>query len=162
MKLSIYVSQMEISYAKLATMIGSISGVSLYRYANGIRKPTTTIVKKITEITGGKVTAEDFNNIKPVTKKKRRERSAHLKWIKYLENSHLNGALEVEYAFTPTYDDLSLPLSAAIRELGPRVERLHDMFFLDGIRTDTRWIIDAANQKRYVEDKPPIFYPNRY
>lgn len=54
-----FLKSSEISPIVLAKTIG-VSVQTVYRYLDGSRSPRRTVICKITEISGGKVTANDF------------------------------------------------------------------------------------------------------
>ena len=59
MTLTEYLEQQELDAARFAERIG-VSGEAVRRYARGERTPRPAIMRRITETTGGAVTANDF------------------------------------------------------------------------------------------------------
>lgn len=165
MELKKYVSNEETSYAELASKVGSISSVSIYRYAVGLRKPSHEIVKRIIKATGGKVTAKDFKNIRPPKSKKgennNKNKTKSHKWLREMLDWHLNGALECELSYDETFEKSSttLPLTIALRELNERATIHKGKYYLDGRPTSIPHLIEAANQNRLQRGLSKIFYP---
>lgn len=164
MKLKQYVSSEETSYAELASKVGSISSVSIYRYAAGLRNPTLDVVKRITRATGGKVTAKDFDKIQEQTVKKReiKRKTTSQKWLDQLKNWHLNGSLECEFSFDDLSSDeggISLPIAVALRELKERATFNKGRYFLDGRPSAIAALIEAANASRKRRGLVKIIYP---
>jgi DNA-binding transcriptional regulator YiaG len=58
MKLQTYLHKKKLTHEQFANMAG-VSGQSVRNWISGIKKPTRHL-QKIVEITGGKVTANDF------------------------------------------------------------------------------------------------------
>lgn len=162
MKLKQYVSSEETSYTELAAKMGSITSVSLYRYAMGLRKPTMDTIKRIEKVTGGKVSLKDFDKIQPTLRKRKRsapKRGAAL-WKEHLRTWHLNGPLECEFLLDDFEESIiPLPLSVAIRELSDRVIHHRDKYYLDGRPSSIQRLIIAANESRSQRGLVEIIYP---
>jgi len=61
-KLSQYLEHNKLTYEQFADLIGSTS-TSVYRYAKGLRIPESEQMRRIYDVTGGKVSANDFYGI---------------------------------------------------------------------------------------------------
>jgi len=59
MTLKEYLTEKELSESAFATIIG-VKQATVNRYCNGERTPQRRLLKEITRVTGGKVTANDF------------------------------------------------------------------------------------------------------
>jgi len=59
MDLLSYLSKNNISVAMFARQIG-VHRTSIYRFTNGIQMPLPKTIQKITDVTNGQVTANDF------------------------------------------------------------------------------------------------------
>lgn len=60
MKLRDYRKLQNLTQTKFAKLIGATSYVIIARYESGVRVPSPTAMRKIYEVTGGKVTPNDF------------------------------------------------------------------------------------------------------
>lgn len=75
MKLSEYIKTHNITPADLARLLGAKSRSTAYRYLSGTRKkPSQEMMQRISEATGGAVTANDFYDIEPINGHKRKQR----------------------------------------------------------------------------------------
>lgn len=64
MQLSQYLEENGLSYKQLSEQLG-VTETSIYRYAKGLRKPRAEHIKRIFDVTEGKVTADDFYETAP-------------------------------------------------------------------------------------------------
>lgn len=60
MQLESYLSKHNISIPQFATMIDASNRAVVWRYLNGIRRPSDEMLERIKRVTHGHVTANDF------------------------------------------------------------------------------------------------------
>jgi DNA-binding transcriptional regulator YdaS (Cro superfamily) len=70
MHIETYLIKNKLESSKFAELIG-VSYQSVYKYITGERRPRPNILAKISEATGGQVTANDFYNLTKPTKRKK-------------------------------------------------------------------------------------------
>jgi hypothetical protein len=168
MKLADFMHMHSITPQQLRTMLGVKSRSSVLRYISGERLPAPNIMDRISELSGGAVTPEDFLDPDPP------------KCVRVVIDRH--GREQTIYPWTvletrpkriaandnrpPILGDLSTedwpspPLRRAFDTLGSRV-RLSKRggFLLDGRIADTKRVITAANRILLAKGQPPIRYP---
>lgn len=64
MRLDIYLEKYEISVEIFAKKIG-VHRTSIYRFIRGVTFPRPATLRRIKEVTGGRVTSEDFVEVAP-------------------------------------------------------------------------------------------------
>ena len=188
MKLADYMYQSGMTPGQLRVLLGVKSRSTVLRYISGERVPNDTILSKIKELSGGKVTFNDFYDDSPpkcirvVIDRHGREQLVY-PWTdlerrgllpandnKVPNFGELVGNLgEIIFPSTdwPRPPSLSLadpwpsrPLQVAIDELGDRVRpsKRRD-FLLDGRLVDARRLVAEANKNRRARGLPVIPYP---
>ena len=64
MKLGAYLSRERLTIQAFGRLVGC-SHAHVSRLVNGVRKPSWVLLRRISEVTDGDVTASDFENFKP-------------------------------------------------------------------------------------------------
>jgi len=188
MKLADYMYQTGMTPGQLRVMLEVKSRSTVLRYISGERVPNGTVMGKIKELSGGRVTLRDFLDDTPpkcirVVIDRHGEEHAVYPWTN-IERRHrfpandnhppdssgsVDGIGEVILPPThlprPSSNELSdpwpsRPLKMAIDELGSRVKpsKRRD-FLLDGRLVDARRVVAEANRSRQERGLPPIPYP---
>ena len=188
MKLADYMYQTGMTPGQLRAMLGVKSRSTVLRYISGERVPNGTIMAKIKELSGGRVTLRDFYDESPpkcirILIDRHGEEHKVYPWTN-IERRHqfpandnhppdssgsMDGLGDVVLPPTDWSRPLSVeladpwpsqPLKMAIDELGSRVKpsKRRD-FLLDGRLVDARRIVAEANRSRRERGLPPIPYP---
>lgn len=63
MQLSSYLSDNDISIPQFAQKIGAANRTIVWRYVNGIRRPSKEMLARIYDVTNGAVTPNDFYDL---------------------------------------------------------------------------------------------------
>jgi transcriptional regulator with XRE-family HTH domain len=163
MKLKKYINNKKITYAEFAQRLGSISSVTLYRYATGSRVPDTDIVGRIKEATKGLVTSADFDHCRIArhdNRPKTQKGETRKKRVGSKLDVHVNAALEAEFTrYRQFYPHTTMPLVIALSEFGDRVCQYRERYYLDGRPISIPLLIEKANEKRASRGLVKILYP---
>lgn len=143
-------------------LLGIKSRSTIHRYLTGERRPGKTMMRRIHQLTGGKVTLDDFDGWAPdcatTIRNKEGKLSVVLPWSTRdwrLEAAHKAGL------DAPEEDDtLSEQAKRALRVLAGRAHHLGlDKFQLDGRLSDLRRVVREANRMIVAHGLDPIEYP---
>ncbi len=159
MKLADYLYQYRMTPTQFGRLLGVTSRSTVHRYVNGDRIPEPRTLQKINHITNGKVMLDDFlDDSMPACANQQtatRGRGA----ICYPWSRGVVGEAEVVEAGCEDEPTYSPPLVRALDVLGNRAQVRGELFVLDGVPTDARGIVRAANQCLVTQSMQKIAYP---
>lgn len=158
MKLSDWLYENSMTPRQLRLMLGVKDRSTVYRWLANERVPKPRMLQKITGLTKGTVTLQDFLDPNPpVHAKEVRRKDGSLKWIlPWTLDQHRPKAAEP----MTTVPRLSPPLLRAIEVLNGRAWFTPSgRFLLDGRISDPKRIVTAANAILREQGRRPIHYP---
>ena len=152
MKLHEYLMTYQMSPAEFAKQLGVGSRMTVHRYLRGTRMPSPEIMRRIVDVTGGRVQPNDFYDVDPAA-------VPRVLTDPWRESSKVKDT----FAFLDPIMRravVSRPVAYAIHVLGPRARAMpRGMLFVDNRRVDTRDVIRAANEILAAAGQPIIAYP---
>lgn len=186
MKLADFMHEQQITPWALRRMLGVKGQSTVQRYLSGERVPSPALMRRIHELSDGRVTVEDFLDPEPprcarvVIDRRGRPRmvfpwteldavprSAQNENRTQPRKRHVPGKPldppERSGRLDPGEDPDDWPygpLRHALEELGPRaMQSKRGHFLLDGRVTDPKRLVAAANRERTRRGESPIPYP---
>ena len=186
MKLADFMHDHDLTPRQMRWMLGVKSRSTVLRYLSGERLPSPEQMRRIHQVTDGRVTLADFLDPAPprcvrIVTDRNGEQHYVFPWTDLERVRRLpdNDNRRPEISRAGTHESLGPPrkpsrltedddpedwpygpLRLALRVLGPRVRHTRrGRFLLDGRASDPKRIVAAANRALRAKGEPPIPYP---
>jgi len=164
MKLADWMHENRVTPADLRGLLGLKSRMTVKRYLEGDRVPDGRVLRKLTDLTGGRVRREDFLDKRPpkcAAVVPTRDGGTRLVFPWSCSDAAVEKALRRMLTEPPEHKRPLPPLVRAFETLGGRVALAsRGYYLLDGRRTDARRVVAAANRLLKARGEPLIQYPD--